>query len=180
MPKIIENLKEDILATTEKLLAEKRFSAFSIRSLSKELSIAPATIYNYYENKEQIIGEVITLRWQSFLTETKKIAAEAPTALEALTDISHAFHRFMAPMTSYWAEDEDSQKKSNKKEHIREKKHYMVETLSNIVSDLLQSHAMDKTKAEEISPMVTKMLVLIAHDSTIDFKDMVHAIQMLH
>ena len=53
MPKIIENVKELILDTSEKLLFQVGYKGFTIRGVAKRCGIAPGTIFNYFASKEE-------------------------------------------------------------------------------------------------------------------------------
>ena len=51
MPKIIENLHNNILDEARRIIDEKGADALSMRNLANRLGIAPSTLYNYYESK---------------------------------------------------------------------------------------------------------------------------------
>jgi len=77
MPKIIENLREDILSSALQIIDEQGMDGLSIRALAGSLEIAPSTIYNYFENKEQIIGALMKFRWEGTLRQIDIICSES-------------------------------------------------------------------------------------------------------
>ena len=179
MPKIIANLKEDILATAEKQIAADGFGAFSLRRLGKELHIAPATIYNYYDSKEQILGEVITKRWLAFLDHARQIEQENIPIIDGLSLLSDALAEFMQPLLSYFSKNEERQDLVAQRNHVLMKKKAIFTALNEIIIRMLIRNGKEKEVAEKISSPLTKMLILSGHDKDIDFKELIFAIQKL-
>lgn len=72
MPKIIENVKELILDTSEKLLFQVGYKGFTIRGVAKRCGIAPGTIFNYFVSKEELITTIMAKDWENLLAGIKK------------------------------------------------------------------------------------------------------------
>ena len=75
MPKIIENLQNNILDGTRRIIDEKGADALSMRNLANRLGIAPSTLYNYYESKEQLTGALLKRSWAEALAEIDEICS---------------------------------------------------------------------------------------------------------
>ncbi|MBI4768550.1 MAG: TetR/AcrR family transcriptional regulator [Deltaproteobacteria bacterium] len=65
----IEEKKEHILIAAEQKLAEKPFAQVSISEIAKKANVADGTIYEYFENKEDILFSVYKKHMEDF-TET--------------------------------------------------------------------------------------------------------------
>ena len=75
MPKIIENLQNNILDEARRIIDEKGADALSMRNLANRLGIAPSTLYNYYESKEQLTGALLKRSWAEALAEIDEICS---------------------------------------------------------------------------------------------------------
>ena len=63
MPKIIENLREELLAEAKKQIAERGYRNTTIRSVAAECGIAVGTVYNYFKSKDMLIASFILVDW---------------------------------------------------------------------------------------------------------------------
>ena len=73
MPKIIENLREELLAEAKKQIAERGYKNTTIRSVAAECGIAVGTVYNYFKSKDMLIASFILADW---LECVRSIAAQ--------------------------------------------------------------------------------------------------------
>lgn len=64
MPKIIENLEEEIAKTSLKLFKENPYQNVSMRKIASEVGIAVGTLYNYYPNKWELYIGVFEESWK--------------------------------------------------------------------------------------------------------------------
>ena len=69
MPKIIEDLENRILLAARRRLLSGDLSSFSARGIAEDCGIAVGTIYNYYRDKESLMGAVMAQDWQAELTK---------------------------------------------------------------------------------------------------------------
>lgn len=76
MPKIIENLREQILNEAKKQLSEQGYEKTTIRSVAQECKIAVGTVYNYFKSKDILIASLVLEDWndciQSIITYPKE------------------------------------------------------------------------------------------------------------
>ena len=56
--------KEDILAASRELIKESGWTAVSIRTVAPRCSVSAGTIYNYYESKADLLGDIIERIWR--------------------------------------------------------------------------------------------------------------------
>jgi AcrR family transcriptional regulator len=64
MPKIIENLEEEIAKTSLKLFKDNHYQNVSMREIASEVGIAVGTLYNYYPNKWELYIGVFEESWR--------------------------------------------------------------------------------------------------------------------
>ncbi len=63
MPKIIENVRELLLEEARTMLLELNYTELNMRTIAKRCHIGIGTFYNYFPNKEAIIGEIFRTDW---------------------------------------------------------------------------------------------------------------------
>ena len=63
MPKIIENLKDRLLAEARQQLAQGGYGAVTIRSIAKGCGVGVGTVYNYFPSKEVLIATHLLEDW---------------------------------------------------------------------------------------------------------------------
>ena len=67
MPKIIENIKEQILKEAKKQVSENGYEKTTIRSVAQACGIGVGTVYNYFESKDMLIASFMVEDWNRFL-----------------------------------------------------------------------------------------------------------------
>ena len=78
MPKIIENLKDRLLAEAKQQLAQGGYESVTIRSIAKGCGVGVGTVYNYFPSKEALIATHLLEDWHGCL-EVIQAAAVAST-----------------------------------------------------------------------------------------------------
>ena len=63
MPKILANLKEQILTEAQRQIAEGGYENMTIRSVASGCGIAVGTVYNYFKSKDMLIASFILQDW---------------------------------------------------------------------------------------------------------------------
>ena len=77
MPKIIENLREELLAEAKRQIAERGYKNTTIRSVAAECGIAVGTVYNYFPSKEMLVAAFMYEDWQAQLDAMEDVPADA-------------------------------------------------------------------------------------------------------
>ncbi|MFH5911664.1 TetR/AcrR family transcriptional regulator [Clostridium perfringens] len=94
MPKIIKNVKEDLLTEGKKQLLSNGYLNLNIRNITKECNIGTGTFYNYFKNKEQLVIDILSNDWTSILKISNEIIEEDISFKEKLIFISNNINDF--------------------------------------------------------------------------------------
>lgn len=78
MPKILENVKENLLQEAKRQVFEIGYSSVTIRSVASACGIGVGTVYNYFESKDELIAGFMLEDWGECLRaiDEKCIASE--------------------------------------------------------------------------------------------------------
>lgn len=88
-----EDLKNDILVAARELFTEKGFEATSIRAIAEKIEYSPATIYLYYQNKNDIIHALHSEGFK-LLTSKFQALADIKEGFKRLVKMGHAYMQF--------------------------------------------------------------------------------------
>ena len=76
MPKIIENLKDRLMAEAKKQIEESGYSAMTIRSVAKACGVGVGTVYNYFPSKEALIATHLLEDWTACVNTIQQVGAQ--------------------------------------------------------------------------------------------------------
>lgn len=82
MPKIIQNVREQLLAETKRQIRETGYTATTIRSVAKGCGLGIGTVYNYFESKDMLIASFMAEDWMACL-EDIRVGIQQATGNEA-------------------------------------------------------------------------------------------------
>ncbi len=88
MPKIIENVREQLLTVAKKQIEERGYANTTIRSVAGECGLAVGTVYNYFKSKDMLIASFVVEDWNGHLSELR--ASDLTDARKALHTIYEA------------------------------------------------------------------------------------------
>ncbi|MCY6355132.1 TetR/AcrR family transcriptional regulator [Clostridium sp. ZS2-4] len=92
MPKIIEDIETKILNAAYELFCECGWQNTDMRKIAAKAGIGVGTLYNYYENKNQLLINVFKLSWQNTvikLENAMKIQSEPKEKINLFMEILH-------------------------------------------------------------------------------------------
>ena len=107
MPKIIDNLREQIQIEAMHQILTNGYSKTTIRSVANGCNIAVGTLYNYFKSKDELIISFMLEDWRN--CEKKMMEVETSEPEEFLRQIHAALNFFIRKYESVFA-DEDAQR----------------------------------------------------------------------
>ena len=87
MPKIIENLKDRLIAEAKRQIEETGYGAVTIRSVAKACGVGVGTVYNYFPSKEVLIATHLLVDWKlcvDTITRTAESATDPKPVLQCI------------------------------------------------------------------------------------------------
>ena len=71
MPKILENVREQLLAEAMKQIKENGYKKLTIRSVAGACKLSVGTVYNYFESKDILVASFMLEDWQKSMESMK-------------------------------------------------------------------------------------------------------------
>lgn len=81
MPKIIKNLREQLLEEAKRQIEERGYADTTIRSVASACGVGVGTVYNYFESKEMLIATFVYETWKKYLEDMQKLPSDEPRVL---------------------------------------------------------------------------------------------------
>jgi len=81
VPKIIENVREQLLAEAKKQIIERGYADTTVRSVASACGLGIGTVYNYFKSKEMLIATFVYEDWKKYLEEMRKLPGDNPRDL---------------------------------------------------------------------------------------------------
>ncbi|MFW6381240.1 MAG: TetR/AcrR family transcriptional regulator [Bacillota bacterium] len=76
MPKIIADVENKIYRAALELFTSTDYNSVNMKKVARNAGIAVGTLYNYYDNKEELFLNVLEKSWQTTFFKLDKIARE--------------------------------------------------------------------------------------------------------
>ena len=71
MPKIIENIKDKLLAEAKRQITEQGYGKTTVRSVASACGVGVGTVYNYFESKDMLIASFVLSDWMECLEKMR-------------------------------------------------------------------------------------------------------------
>ena len=107
MPKIIDNLKEQIQNEAKRQILTDGYSKTTIRSVAKGCNIAVGTMYNYFSSKDELITSFMIEDWQICARKMNSITTDDPESF--LRQLQEALNEYVRKYEALFT-DKDAQR----------------------------------------------------------------------
>lgn len=104
MPKQITDVKNKLLDAAEKILKTEGYEALSMRKIAKECSIAVGTVYNYVQNKEELVALVMMEDWTQALSDMAGCVQKSESVTQGMCGIYQALQSFVEKYRDVWTQ----------------------------------------------------------------------------
>lgn len=140
MPKILNNVREDILKVARDTLVTSGYAKISMREIASVCGIGTGTLYNYFKSKQEIIACILSSDWDMMIRRmenSNKINQEPIKKLEFIfTELAF----FMNHTHNIWNENLIDELDMSELCTVKERKKTLNIQLSNIISGALKSN----------------------------------------
>ena len=73
MPKIIENVREQLLEEAKKQISEYGYANTTIRSVANACGLGIGTVYNYFKSKEILVATFVLEEWKHYISKMQQL-----------------------------------------------------------------------------------------------------------
>ena len=175
MPKIIDNLKSNILDESMRIIEKEGIDNLKIRSLATSLHVAPSTIYNYFDGKDQIVGALLMRSWEDALARIDEICEKGNDAPEALSEIAAELKCRIRPLLQQHI---SAVTRQNSQTGF-DSRQVVTLPLEERVIRILATGDRSEAEAKAMSSIITKLLITCMHDTDIELKEIIDTIKKL-
>lgn len=170
MPKILENMRQQLLAEARRQIIERGYGKTTIRSVAAGCSVAVGTVYNYFPSKDMLIASFVAEDWKRCLDA---ISAYATTDAEAYLMYICDTLRGFADLHSMLFTDADaakvfsavsSQRHSQLRSQLAERIEPILcegvdrEFLAQFIAEALLTWTMAKTPFDRLYAVIRKLI----------------------
>ncbi|MCF0105878.1 MAG: TetR/AcrR family transcriptional regulator [Holdemanella sp.] len=135
MPKVIENLKDRILQVSREELFKCGYKSLNMRTIAKLCGIATGTLYNYFESKEVLVGDIVSEDWIVILQNAKKQIANAESVMDGIECIYTNLFDF----TNLYRFIFNDSSVSRNQIFYTQRHHMLVNIISEMIKDLMDN-----------------------------------------
>ena len=162
MPKIILNLRENILKESKRILKTESYDKLTVRRVAKTCGVAVGTVYNYFPSKEMLTAGVMLDDWQKSLEQMRKAAEAASSSMEGLEQIYAVLLEFISEYTETW----DQYRARGGRADSPYRHHILVEQIADIIRTLLDRSG--DTLCVRLPAFLAENLLILAADNERD------------
>ena len=95
MPKIIENLRENLVLEAKRQVQEQGYAALTIRSVATACGVGVGTVYNYFDSKDALVAAFMLEDWQACIAQVERTAWTIRQPEPVLRSIYDQLHHYM-------------------------------------------------------------------------------------
>ena len=156
MPKIIENLRERLLAEARLQVNQLGYGQITVRGIASACGVGVGTVYNYFPSKEALIAEAMMSDWLECSRSMRKDAKAEDQPMNAIRATAAALWKFTSRYQPMWKQYADERKSM----HSLEIRHnQIIAEISDAVKETLVRFDL---LYEKCLPEVIAELVLLA------------------
>ena len=174
MPKVIENLKENILYYAKTALLTRGYGSLSIRGVAKDCGIAVGTVYNYFSSKELLAASMMLEDWLAALESIRHGCQASETPEAALIALYKGLESFYDTYRSIFNTFTFS---DNERSAFSSRHRLLVRQLADCILPVLERT--DVEEAAETSLFLAENVLLCAGGSELTLDQLLHIVRRL-
>lgn len=156
MPKIIENIRERLLAEAKRQVSESGYSAMTIRSVATACGVGTGTVYNYFPSKDMLVASFMLEDWMECIQAISGGTAHATDVKEALYCMYQELLKYKEKYTNLFA-DENAEASYNAS--FMQRHHLLREQLADPLK--IWTRKQDKVDASFLAEFVAENMLTL-------------------
>ncbi len=156
MPKIIENIRERLLAEAKRQVSESGYSAMTIRSVATACGVGTGTVYNYFPSKDMLVASFMLEDWMECIQAISEGTAHATDVKEALYCMYQELLKYKEKYTNLFA-DENAEASYNAS--FMQRHHLLREQLADPLK--IWTRKQDKVDASFLAEFVAENMLTL-------------------
>lgn len=170
MPKVIENIRENILETAKQELMTEGYTGLSLRGVSRQCGVAVGTIYNYFPSKLALISAVIMEDWDKQTDKIKRSCADSNNIDSGLKSIYCHLRDFVVLYRDVWSMSINSKDVREELKNGQQRHQQLIEQLSFHIQTLFIRF--DIVKDSFTVDFIARMLLVYVKEPDVDYEQL--------
>lgn len=156
MPKIIENIREKLLAEAKRQVSESGYSSMTIRSVATACGVGTGTVYNYFPSKDMLVASFMLEDWMVCIQKITEGTAQAESVKDALYCMYQELLKYKEKYTNLFSDEnaEASYSASSMQRH-----HLLREQLADPLK--IWTRKQDKVDASFLAEFVAENMLTL-------------------
>lgn len=178
MRKKDETTEAAILALAKEMTLESGAASITIRAIAQKAGIATGTVYNYYQNKDDILLALTEAEWRTVLSDMQGAIDDAPL-YDQIAQIYHFLNERMAQSAGMLMSSLGHTNAAG----LERMKSMQQRLLASLIQRIEQDHAIDSSKwhehftMEQYAAFILKNMMLLLQDKTTDINFLIELIK---
>lgn len=169
MPKILNNVREDILKVARDTLINSGYAKISIREIAVKCGIGTGTLYNYFKSKQEIISCILNSDWDTMTRRIENSNKIDQDSIKKLEFIFAELNFFMNHTHNIWYKNYIDELDINQLYKMKERKKLLNSQLSDLISNALKSKT-SYVKDDILCELLSGIFLFFANESGINFE----------
>ena len=180
MPKLLpDNIKEQILSATRRLVIERGYNKVTIRDIANECGIATGTFYNYFHSKREVLSALLSDDWDKMQRYMRsRIVNTDLTPTCQLEGIFNDLRAMMRSIHQLWAlgfPDDFATESMNRMAHIKKQ---LRDDLAETIGNILHGHV-DPSSEAFLAGFIARAFFSYTYEESSDFYDLKYVLERL-
>lgn len=168
MPKTLNNVKDDILSTTRKMLSESGYRKLNIREIASRCGIAAGTLYNYYKSKQEIVGEILETEWNMMQRRIDQRIRTQENLIDKLEIVYAELSVLMRDVHNIWFDSSVSNLEENEYSNAKSHRETLIKSLTTRIFSLIIDNKQDRD-SEFLADVICRLFISYSYQENITF-----------
>lgn len=178
MPKLLDNVREDILRATREILSEQGYKKLNIRDVAARCGIATGTFYNYFQSKQDVLSTMMAEEWNRMKRRVEAALEIERQPIEWLRTIFDELRETVVNAHSLWVEGVPAYLQDSSMAKAQQLKKQMRTEISEYIKQAL-AHTVPAERLPMVAELISRVFISYANDREIRFDTLVDSVERL-